>query len=73
MSHHRSFSNPPFIGPGSATNLGKNWANKKNVSKGAVFKMKALIGGALVAKMGGVLEDPRIEAQAAWKKKMVIW
>ncbi len=35
--------------------------------------MKALIGGALVAKMGGVLEDPRIEAQAAWKKKMVIW
>ena len=35
--------------------------------------MKVLIGGVLVAKMGGVLEDLRIEAQAAWKKKMVIW
>ena len=33
--------------------------------------MKALIGGALVAEMGGVLEDPRIEAQAAWRKQGV--
>jgi hypothetical protein len=31
--------------------------------------MKALIGGALVAEMGGVLEDARIEAQAAWRKQ----
>jgi len=58
---------------GEGDRKGQYRSNKKNVSKGAVFKMKALIGGALVAKMGGVLEDPRIEAQAAWKKKMVIW
>jgi len=50
---------------GEGDRKGQYRSNKKNVSKGAVFKMKALIGGAL--------EDPRIEAQAAWKKKMVIW
>ncbi len=44
-------------------------SNKKNVSKGAVFEMKTLIGGAFVAEMGGVLEDARIEAQAAWRKQ----
>ena len=33
--------------------------------------MEALIGGALVAEMGGVLEDARIEAQAAWRKQGV--
>ena len=33
--------------------------------------MKALIGGALVAEMGGVLEDAWIEAQAARRKQRV--
>ena len=33
--------------------------------------MEALIGGAFVAEMGGVLEDARIEAQAAWRKQGV--
>src|SRR5713101_2859486 len=48
---------------------GQYRSNKKNVSKGAVFEMKTLIGGAFVAEMGGVLEDARIEAQAAWRKQ----
>src|SRR5260370_732474 len=50
---------------------GQYRSNTKNVRKGAVFEMKALIGGALVAEMGGVLEDARIEAQAAWRKQGV--
>ena len=33
--------------------------------------MEALIGGAFVAEMGGVLEDARIEAQAARRKQRV--
>src|SRR6266700_1696378 len=50
---------------------GQYRSNKKNVRKGAVFEMEALIGGALVAEMGGVLEDARSEAQAAWRKQRV--
>ena len=33
--------------------------------------MKALIGGARVTEMGGVLEDAWIVAQAAWRKQGV--
>src|SRR5713226_2731610 len=38
---------------------GQYRSNKKNVSKEAVFEMEALIGGALVTEMRGVLEDAR--------------
>ena len=57
--------------PPKVDRQGQYRSNKKNVSKGAVFKMKALIGGAFVAEMGGVLEDAWIEAQAAWRKQSV--
>src|SRR5258708_21861141 len=44
-------------------------SKKKYDRKGAVFEMKTRSGGAYVAEMGGVLEDARIEAQAAWRKQ----
>src|SRR5260370_27490060 len=59
------------VGHGQGDRKGQYRSNKKNVRKGAVFEMKALIGGALVAEMGGVLEHARIEAQAAWRKQGV--
>src|SRR5258708_8071173 len=48
---------------------GQYRSNTKNVSKGAVFEMKTLIGEAFVAEMGGVLEHAGIEAQATCRKQ----
>src|SRR5260221_9229939 len=48
---------------------GQYRSNKKNVSKGVVLEMEALIGGALVTEMGGMLEHAGIEAQAACRQQ----
>src|SRR6266566_8165782 len=50
---------------------GQYHSNTKNVSKGAVLEMEALISRALVTEMGGMLEHAWIEPQTACRHQHV--
>src|SRR5258708_40335130 len=50
-----------------ATNLGKDWVNKKNVAEALLFEGKALLPGSLAMERGiSALDNARVKAEAAW-------